>query len=94
MEEGWGDGAVSPGRPESGILGMRGPRFQAHVLHRGAMVFSTLGELRDAPAVPYAKFPLEKGVRQTQAGSVLQLVLIMPSKPLPGPSLPGIWEQS
>ena len=88
---GWKRGT---GRRGHGATGLRARGGRRAASHFQVTVSPSLGELSDAPAVPYAKLPLEKGTRQTQAGSVLQLVLITPSKALPGPSLPTIWEQS
>lgn len=90
---GWERGT---GGAESSVPGTdaQTPTSKADASRWGMMVSPSLSELRDVPAVPHAKFPLEKGRSQTQAGSVLQLDLIMPSKPLPGPPLPTIWEQS
>lgn len=88
---GEGDGAAGEQRPGDGRAA---PASKADAWHRGVTASPSPGELGDVPAVPHAKFPPEKGRSQTQAGSVLQLVPIMPSKPLPGPPLPTIWERS
>jgi len=82
-----------------GAGGRAAPRFRSARGEPGSVGFPLWRRARRCPLLSLTpSFSPEKGRSQMQAGSILQPVLIMPSKPprprLRDPSLPTIWERS